>query len=115
MAAVVVATAERRKGTRVQPDQSPWKADAVLRPGLLVRLVNIGPHGALVESTVRLRPGRRAELQLSAWAVDGRHTVTGRVERCRVVRLDPLRFQGAIAFDAEVALGIQAKPEGTEG
>lgn len=90
---------ERRRAARVSPDASPWKAEAVLRPGLQVRLINVGPLGALVESPARLRPGRRAELQLLAAASDLRHTVSGRIERCQVIRLSPLCFRGAIEFD----------------
>lgn len=100
MAAVATASTERRLGTRVGPDASPWRAEAVLRPGLLVRLVNIGPRGALVESPGRLRPGRRAELQLCSRDSDSRQLICGRVERCHVVGLGPLSFHGAIAFDA---------------
>jgi hypothetical protein len=71
----------------------------VLRPGLLVRVVNIGAHGALVECPARLRPGRMAELQLVSAATDRKQCVSGRIERCQVVRLRPLGFCGAIAFD----------------
>lgn len=100
MAALGEAATERRRGPRVPPDESPWRAEAVLRPGLLVRVINIGPRGVLVESPARLRPGRRAELQLAALDSDGRRVFTGRVERCQVVRLEPLCFHGAIAFEA---------------
>lgn len=103
MAAVVDAAVERRRGPRVPSDQSPWRSDAVLRPGLVVRVINIGPRGVLVESAARLRPGRRAELQLLALDSDGRRIVAGRIERCQVVGLEPLCFQGAIAFEAAEA------------
>jgi hypothetical protein len=79
-----------------------WRTDALLRPGLLVRLVNIGPYGALVECPARLRPGRIAELQLVNAATDRKQTVAGRIERCQVVRLKPLGFAGAIAFDTRL-------------
>ena len=81
-----------------------WRTDAVLRPGLLVRLVNIGPYGALVACSMRLRPGRIAELQLVNAATDRKQTVAGRIERCQVVQLQPLGFAGAIAFDTVLRL-----------
>jgi hypothetical protein len=90
---------DRRRARRGGPGGAGWKAEAVLRPGLLVRVINIGPYGALVESQARLRPGRLAELQLIAADADVRQLVPGRIERCEVVRLEPLLFQGAIAFE----------------
>jgi hypothetical protein len=90
---------ERRRATRSRPDAAGWRIDAVLRPGLLVRLVNIGPYGALIETSTRLRPGRIAELQLVNVATDRKHAVAGRIERCQVIRLQPLGFAGAIAFE----------------
>lgn len=95
-----LAASERRRARRSGPATAGWHPDAVLRPGLLVRIVNIGPYGALVECQARLRPGRTAELQLLAMSADRKQVVRGRVERCQVVGLDPLSFRGAIAFDA---------------
>lgn len=68
----------------------------MLRPGQEVRLLNVSRGGALVESTTRLLPGVRAELQLSGAQ---RETVRGRVDRCRVVDINPVRYEGAIVFD----------------
>jgi hypothetical protein len=76
---------------------------------LLVRLVNIGPYGALVECQARLRPGRAAELQVMTSAADRKQIVRGRVERCQVVALSPLSFRGAIAFDTV----LQAEGDGS--
>jgi hypothetical protein len=96
----VTARRERRRADRSGPDRAGWRTDAVLRPGLLVRVVNIGPYGVLLECPSRLRPGRTAELQLVSAASDRKQVVAGRIERCHVVRLQPLGFCGAIAFDA---------------
>jgi len=101
MAALIARGCERRSSPRVHPDDTPWKAEAVLRPGVLVRLVNIGPHGALLESSTRLRPGRRAELQLCAQGSNLRTVVVGRIARCQVAGLAPLSFRGAVVFDSE--------------
>ena len=91
---------DRRRARREGAGVEGWREDAVLRPGLLVRIVNIGPYGALIECQARLRPGRSAELQLVTARSERKQVVTGRVERCRVVRLTPLLFHGAIVFDA---------------
>lgn len=89
--------AERRRAERVPPGAMGWRPEALLRPGLPVVLVNISAAGALVESTGRLRPGAPTELQLSC--AGRRRMVRGRLARCEVVALDPVRYQGAIAFD----------------
>jgi hypothetical protein len=95
----MTAASDRRRARRGSADLAGWSGDAVLRPGLLVRIVNIGPLGALVESPARLRPGRNAELQLVVAQTDQKQVVAGRVERCQVIALKPLSFQGAIAFE----------------
>lgn len=104
----MTARPDRRCATRLRPDESRWKPEAVLRPGLAVRLIDIGPRGALIESAARLRPGRRAELQLAAHGTEQRELVTGRVERCHVSRLNPLLFRGAIAFEGCLDCGSGA-------
>jgi len=96
----VSAGGERRRAGRTGPDTAGWRCEAVLRPGVLVRVVDICPFGVLVECPTRLRPGRAAELQLVSADSDRKHTISGRIERCHVVRLQPLGFRGAIAFDA---------------
>jgi hypothetical protein len=93
---------DRRRGQRGAPDHSGWSGEAVLRPGLRVRILNIGPFGALVECQARLRPGRRAELQLLPAGSEQKQVVSGRVERCEVITLQPLSFHGAIAFETAV-------------
>lgn len=102
MAAVATA-AERRRDRRIEPAQTSWQPDAVLRPGQLVRLLNICRCGALVESGARLRPAARTELQLAG--LGARHIIRGRLERCYVAGLEPLRYRGVIVFDASVELG----------
>jgi hypothetical protein len=61
-----------------------------------VRVINVSCGGALVESRNRMNPGTRTELQLSG---DPRRVVRGRIDRCRVSELDPVRYEGAIVFD----------------
>jgi hypothetical protein len=80
----------------VQPERTFWDRFALLRPGHKVVLINLSAGGALVESYDRMQPGARAELQLTG---PKRIAVRGRVDRCRVMALKPLRYQGAIVFD----------------
>jgi hypothetical protein len=87
---------DRRHASRVPPEATPWHRQALMRPGHEVHLVNLSPGGALVESASRLRPGLRTELHLCGTR---RRTIVGRIDRCRVTALDPIRYQGAIVFE----------------
>lgn len=89
-------TPERRAGRRSSAEERGWRAAAVLRPGLEVSILDLGPGGARISSMARLKPGGRAELHLAG---DSRRVVSGRISRCRVVRLMPLRYEGAVVFD----------------
>lgn len=101
---------ERRHERRIAGGGSRYGAGAVLRPGQAVVLVNISSRGALVESGSRLRPGLHTELQMCG--TEARTRVRGRIDRCQVVRLDPLRYHGVIVFDESVDVGAGA--EGSE-
>lgn len=92
---------ERRRAVRVRPEQGPWRAEAVLRPGVPVRIIDLAPLGVRVASPARLRPGRRAEIQLMAHATEERCLVAGHIGRCRVTQLSPLCFEGVIEFETE--------------
>lgn len=110
MASVALEVIERRHDRRVAGGGPRFGAGAVLRPGQAVVVVNICCRGALVESGARLRPGAHTELQLTGSALRAR--VTGRIERCQVVRLDPVTYRGVIVFDECVDVGLGA--EGSE-
>lgn len=89
---------ERRRtaaGVRCRPD-------AVLRPGQSVVVLNINSRAALVESEARLRPGALTELQLAGH--DGRTSVRGRLDRCYVSALEPLRYRGLLVFERRLVL-----------
>lgn len=94
-----VTVQDRRIAERVAPERTPWRQLALLRPGQEVVLVNLSPGGALVESLTRMSPGTRTELQLFGAS---RCSVRGRVERCRVSGIQPLRYEGAIVFDSSL-------------
>ena len=96
MARAVNTAGERRQALRRAPEDTPWSADALLRPGQEVRLVNVSSGGALIESLARIKPGARAELQLSGTT---RRLVRGRIDRCRVVAIGPVRYEAAIVFE----------------
>ena len=97
---------DRRCGERVPQPHTTWQIDALLRPGLPVRLVNISERGALVEARDRMRPGARTELQLAGPGT--RQSMPGRVDRCHIAGLDPLCYRGAVLFDdrLDLATGV---------
>jgi hypothetical protein len=94
-----MTTVERRRAARRTPEDIGCQRQAILRPGHDVEIVNVCARGALVRSAARLKPGARSELQLSGGR---RLAVRGRIDRSRVIRLEPLRYEAAIVFDEEL-------------
>ena len=92
----ITVSLERRRGSRVAPEHTAWSRVAILRPGQDVAIIDLGPGGALVESSLLMKPGARTELQLLG---PSRCVLAGRIDRCRVVAIDPLRYEGAVVFD----------------
>jgi hypothetical protein len=100
--AAVTNRPERRSESRRCGRSVMSMPDAVLRPGQSVVLLNINSRAALVESGARLRPGARTELQL---AMRGRRTnIKGRLDRCHVSALEPLRYRGLLVFEERFEL-----------
>lgn len=93
---------ERRSEPRRTAGGARCRAEAVLRPGQPVKLLNINSRAALVESDARLRPGAITELQLARNA--GRARIRGRLDRCYVAALEPLRYQGLLVFEDRLDL-----------
>ncbi|HEX4913958.1 MAG TPA: hypothetical protein VFV51_08370 [Vicinamibacterales bacterium] len=93
---------DRRCEPRRSAGSARCKPDAVLRPGQPVLLINISSRAALVESDARLRPGRITELQLALGA--GRASIRGRLDRCHVAALEPLRYRGVLVFEDRLEL-----------
>lgn len=91
---------ERRARLRVPPQQIAWPRAALLRPGQRILIVNVSAGGVLVESANCLKPGARAELQLPGSA---RCVVRGRIDRCRVIGINPMTYEAAIAFEEPLA------------
>ena len=102
MAALTDPCSDRRTEQRVAAERLRWRANAVLRPGQPVVLLNINSRAALVESDARLRPGAHTELQLLGGG--DRTTIRGRLERCQVAALGPLRYRGVLIFDHRLEL-----------
>lgn len=103
MAPVAIALIERRREHRTSGGGPRWRPHAVLRPGQPVTLLNISSRAALVESAARLRPGARTEVQLAG--CDARASVGGRLDRCYVAALEPIRYRGVLVFDQRVDIG----------
>lgn len=103
MAPVAVDVIERRREMRRPGGETRWGTRAVLRPGQQVNVINICSRGALVESSARLRPGAQTEMQLVGSGV--RSSVKGRLARCYVAALEPLRYRGVVIFDQCMEVG----------
>lgn len=102
MAALTDRWSDRRAEERLAVERLRWRANAVLRPGQPVVLLNINSRAALVESDARLRPGAHTELQLLRGG--DRTTIRGHLERCHVAALEPLRYRGVLIFEHRLAL-----------
>lgn len=63
----------------------------------MVQLLNVARRGALVEATLRLRPGTRTTIQLTTGQQEC--ALPAHVVRCRVSKLSPLRYEAGLAFD----------------
>ena len=100
MAPVIAEATERREERRCLGAGPRWKREAVLRPGQPVMVVNISNHAALVESGARLRPGSQTEIQLAGPGT--RLSIRGRLDRCYVAALNPIRFRGLLVFERPV-------------
>jgi len=95
---------ERRREERLAPDQTKWADAARLRPGMDVRVIDIGTRGVLVETTVRLHIGQRMEIALTANDTGGQLNLAGTVRRCHIANLSPLTYRGALEFDVSIEL-----------
>jgi hypothetical protein len=52
-----------------------------------------------------MMPGTRTELQLAGVP---RQIIRGRIDRCRVAGLDPVRYEGAIVFEQALEWSFRA-------
>ncbi|MNC88807.1 hypothetical protein D3C83_46690 [compost metagenome] len=100
MATVAIDLVERRRERRSAGGGARWRPHALLRPGQPITLLNISSHAALVESDARLRPGARTEVQLAGSIA--RTSIAGRLDRCYVAALEPIRYRGVLVFDQRI-------------
>jgi hypothetical protein len=87
---------ERRRGLRVAPERTRWSRSARLRPDQDVTIIDLSSGGALIESDGCMRPGVRAEVLLQGPSAC---VLRGRIDRSRVVAIEPLQYEAAIIFD----------------
>lgn len=111
MAPVTATMTERRSERRYATAATQWEEEAILRPGIPVTVLNISAHGVLFESSIRLQPGVRTEIQLMT-EDDRRAKVRGHLVRCQVFGLGPLRYRGVLMFDERVDLGLPHQGKG---
>ena len=78
-------------------DSDLWEAGqaGLLWPGHEVRVAERTVDAAVVKSTRGIKPGTRTALQL----LSERLTLSGAIEWCRGIRLEPLSFEAAFVFD----------------
>ena len=107
MAPIAIDPVERRRERRSSGGGSRWCANALLRPGQPVTLLNISSRAVLVESAARLRPGAHTEVQLAG--SNARASVGGRLDRCFVAAIEPLRYRGVLVFDERVDVGDETR------
>jgi hypothetical protein len=75
-------------------------AQAILRPGYAVSLIDLSSGGALIQGPCPLRPGARVHLQLLTGS--RRLGIAAHVLRCSVASLDSrqgVQYRGALKFD----------------
>lgn len=112
------AIADRRSQPRLSAEILGVDADATLAMGVPARILNLSPGGALLEIQEWIRPGTGSQLRLSRASDDGdeRVVLAGRVVRCWVDRLSPLRYRAVIWFTAPQADRSTTADEGrTDG
>jgi hypothetical protein len=106
---IFTGAGERRSWSRNNSDQVPWIKEVKPAPSAeSARLLNISRSGVLLETTVRLRPGRRSTIVIVN-DVDQRERVEGRVVRTELVgtgRNGEFIYRSAMAFTRELDLRL---------
>ena len=107
---------DRRKSPRFNAEQVPWIRE--VKAGTdAARVVNISRGGVLLETTARLKPGRRSTL-IIVGDLDERLRADADVIRTELVSIGSageLVFRTALAFAAEFDLRVEAGQEGRDG
>lgn len=107
---------DRRKTPRFELGQVPWIRE--VKAGTdAARVVNISRSGVLLETTARLKPGRRSTL-IIVGDLDERLRADADVIRTELVSIGSageLVFRTALAFATEFDLRVEAAQEGPDG
>jgi hypothetical protein len=95
----VLSVVDRRGALRFHQGELPVDLRGRVRPGQSVRVINLSPRGALLESSRRLLPGSRIDVHLECCHFQ--HVTRATVIRCYVGVLLPhaVLFRAAIEFD----------------
>ena len=104
MDGITIDPVDRRREPRRSGGGARWHDRAVLRPGQSIVLVNINTRAALVESGARLRPGAQTEMHLAGAEARTRASIKGRLDRCYVSALEPIRYRGLVVFDERITV-----------
>ena len=94
---------DRRLSARTRALADLGILQARVRPGREVSVIDISAHGALIETVLRLLPGRPIELQIER---GGELTaIRGRIVRSHVARVhaSSVSYRGAIGFEKPLA------------
>ena len=86
---------------------------ACVRPGHHARVIDVSAAGVLLETSHRLLPGTKVEVQVETGSE--RASMRGHVLRCAVVRLRPtwVCYRGAIAFERHLPWFVDERWEST--
>ena len=94
---------DRRSSARTRAIADLGILQARVRPGHEVSVLDISAHGVLIETILRLLPGRSIELQFER--SEQLTPVRGRVIRSQVARINAswVSYRGAIGFEQPLA------------
>ena len=104
---------DRRAWPRITATESVCMSLGRHRPGRHAFIIDVSRGGALIETEHRLSPGMPIELHFGAPVSPS--YARGRVLRCHVALLgrERIRYRGALAFDAPVAIDGNRRPVGS--
>lgn len=102
---------ERRATQRLEAFEEHRIVSVSVRPGHPARVIDVSAAGVLLETSHRLLPGTKVEVQVETGSE--RTSVRGHVLRCAVVRVRPtwVCYRGAIAFDRHLPWFIDERRE----
>lgn len=83
------------------PTDAPEAGEpGLLRPGQEVRVAALSGNSVKVKSPRCIKPGTRTDLQL----MEQQKILRGEIDRCRVIRLEPLCYEAIFVFHQSVEM-----------